>query len=89
MIGCTGFIGNELVPYLLRNGHHLTIVSRSKARTFTKELLSSKDITYLECNPAEDSNWSKGALIARRVVHGYPALIALGSSNTNILRTYT
>ena len=63
MIGCTGFIGNELVPHLLRNGHHLTIVSRSKARTFTKELLSSKDITYLECNPAEESNWSKGALI--------------------------
>ena len=28
LLGCTGFIGSELVPRLLKAGHHLTIISR-------------------------------------------------------------
>ncbi|HYP04136.1 MAG TPA: NAD-dependent epimerase/dehydratase family protein, partial [Cyanobium sp.] len=28
LLGCSGFVGRELVPYLLELGHQLTLVSR-------------------------------------------------------------
>ena len=63
MIGCTGFIGRELVPQLLSHGHHLTIISRKKAEDSTKELPSSTHLTRLQFNPADQSNWEQETLI--------------------------
>ncbi|MFL0773339.1 MAG: NAD-dependent epimerase/dehydratase family protein, partial [Prochlorococcus sp.] len=31
LLGCTGFVGRELVPRLLAAGHQLTLVSRRPA----------------------------------------------------------
>jgi uncharacterized protein YbjT (DUF2867 family) len=28
LLGCSGFVGRELVPYLLQLGHELTLLSR-------------------------------------------------------------
>jgi len=28
LLGCSGFVGRELVPYLLQLGHAITLVSR-------------------------------------------------------------
>jgi uncharacterized protein YbjT (DUF2867 family) len=29
LLGCSGFVGRELVPLLLKEGHSLTLISRS------------------------------------------------------------
>jgi len=62
LIGCTGFIGRELIPQLLSNGHHLTLVSRKKAPGFAQSLESSQFIN-LQLNPAEEKNWQQGELL--------------------------
>ena len=62
LLGCTGFIGRELVPKLLNHGHHLTIVSRKKAEDFSKQLPSSDHLTWLQCNPAIQGNWTQNTL---------------------------
>ncbi len=57
LIGCTGFIGRELIPQLLNHGHQLTIVSRKKEQGF-----SSDQITQLQLNPAIAHNWDGDVL---------------------------
>ena len=61
LIGCTGFIGRELVPHLLEAGHHLTLISRQKPqRVFHK--LQADRLTFLQCDPANPKNWQQGIL---------------------------
>ena len=58
LTGCTGFIGRELIPLLIKEGHSLTIITRQ-----TKEKLNTivKDssIRVIQMNPAESSSWDK------------------------------
>jgi uncharacterized protein (TIGR01777 family) len=53
LIGCTGFIGRELVPLLKAAGHQLTIVSRK-----------AKGDGYVQADPAVAENWQPGAPLA-------------------------
>ena len=62
LIGCTGFVGRELIPHLLKKGHHLTLVSRKSAREFTQTRLNNQ-LNHLQLNPAELKNWQKKELL--------------------------
>ncbi len=62
LIGCTGFIGRELVPQLLSQGHQLTVVSRNGAESFLTDLPSDL-LIKLKINPADQDSWQKGALL--------------------------
>tara|TARA_Y100001968_G_scaffold172279_1_gene157653 strand:- start:338 stop:1267 length:930 start_codon:yes stop_codon:yes gene_type:complete len=58
LTGCTGFIGKELVPLLLKEGHSITLISRqSKEKLRIKSNDSSLKIITI--NPAESSDWDQ------------------------------
>ena len=54
LLGCTGFVGRELVPFLLKLGHSLTLVSR-RAHPFP--LLESDRLVCLQLDPVEPASW--------------------------------
>ena len=54
LIGCTGFVGRELLPLLKAAGHELTIVSRSSAAK-----------GGLQANPALAKSWLPGTPLAK------------------------
>ena len=56
LTGCTGFIGRELIPLLIKEGHSLTVISRqSKGKLIT----NASSIKIIQMNPAESSSWKK------------------------------
>ena len=56
LLGCSGFVGRELVPYLLELGHTLTRVSR-------RDLPSSDPrLTHLILDPADPASWQRQEL---------------------------
>ena len=58
LTGCTGFIGRELIPLLIKEGHSLTVISRqSKERL--KTIANDQSINLIQMNPAESSSWDK------------------------------
>ena len=58
LTGCTGFIGRELIPLLIKEGHSLTVLSRqSKERL--KSIANDPSINVIQMNPADSSSWSK------------------------------
>ncbi|WP_353292750.1 TIGR01777 family oxidoreductase [Synechococcus sp. M16CYN] len=61
LLGCTGFIGYELVPILLQAGHQLTLVSRKSARGYELER-SNGQIDWLQLDPAISSSWQNPQL---------------------------
>ena len=61
LLGCTGFVGRELVPQLLQAGHQLTLVSRRLARGYAAEQADGR-VTWLQFDPAVESSWQDGAL---------------------------
>ena len=62
LLGCTGFVGRELVPQLLQAGHQLTLVSRRLARGYAAEQADGR-VTWLQFDPAVESSWQDGALL--------------------------
>ncbi len=62
LIGCTGFIGRELVPLLLAEGHKLTVVTRSPKKAL-KTIDIGKEIKILNFDPAKSSSWGNEELI--------------------------
>ena len=62
LLGCTGFIGSELVPQLIKSGHRLTILSR-KPRSALKGLFQDNEINFLHANPAHASSWNKEEIL--------------------------
>ena len=62
LLGCTGFIGRELVPQLLKSGHHLTIISR-KSRNKFWEANSPDQIVHLQIDPSNPNTWKRQSLI--------------------------
>ncbi len=63
LIGCTGFVGRELVPQLLNSGHQITLVSRKKTQSFAANL-PTKQLRPLKLDPADRKNWSKQPLVS-------------------------
>ncbi len=58
LTGCTGFIGRELIPLLIKEGHSLTVISRqSKGKLQT--IANDQNINFIQMNPAESSSWAK------------------------------
>ena len=58
LTGCTGFIGRELIPLLINEGHSLTVISRqTKGRLNT--IVKDSSIKVIQMNQAESSSWDK------------------------------
>ena len=62
LLGCTGFVGRELVPTLLKQGHQLTLISRRMARGYEAERAAG-DLTWLQLDPASATSWQDAALL--------------------------
>ncbi len=61
LLGCTGFVGQELVPYLLAQGHSITLLSR---RPGALSSLDSPALEPLTLDPSQPASWQNPALIA-------------------------
>ncbi|MGB7563765.1 MAG: TIGR01777 family oxidoreductase [Prochlorococcaceae cyanobacterium] len=61
LLGCTGFIGRELVPHLLEQGHSITLLSR---RPGALPGLESPALERLMLDPSQPASWQNPALIA-------------------------
>jgi len=59
LLGCTGFVGRELVPYLLELGHTLTLLSR-RPNPFPE--LAGDRLIGLNLDPADPASWQQEAL---------------------------
>ena len=60
LLGCSGFIGRELVPWLLDQGHELTLVSR-RSQPFPS--LADR-LVVLNLDPAQPASWRHPQLLA-------------------------
>jgi len=60
LLGCSGFVGRELVPYLLELGHQLTLVSR-REQPFPPRVMER--LVALRVDPAEAASWSQPELL--------------------------
>ena len=58
LTGCTGFIGRELIPLLLKEGHSLTVLSR-QSKDKLKPISNNSKTRVIRMNPAESSSWNK------------------------------
>ena len=65
LLGCTGFIGLELVPRLLDRGHTITLVSRSAAAPDWGQNSPGerKDPERLVLDPAQPESWADPRLL--------------------------
>ena len=61
LLGCSGFVGRELVPHLLQLGHQLTLVSR-RANPFPA--LVAERLELLRLDPALTASWQDDRLLA-------------------------
>tara|TARA_B100000073_G_scaffold346320_1_gene357457 strand:- start:4799 stop:5731 length:933 start_codon:yes stop_codon:yes gene_type:complete len=62
LLGCTGFIGKDLIPKLLAEGHNLCVVSRKNINKF-KRIEVLKKIQYLKLDLSKKSNWKNSNFI--------------------------
>ena len=60
LLGCTGFVGRELVPFLLNLGHQLTLVSRGYT---AGSLAADPRITHLHFDLSDLDSWRQPALL--------------------------
>ncbi|WP_028952933.1 TIGR01777 family oxidoreductase [Synechococcus sp. CC9616] len=56
LLGCTGFVGRELVPLLLAEGHQLSLVSRRLPRGFEAERADGR-LEWLQLDPSRPQSW--------------------------------
>lgn len=59
LFGCSGFVGRELVPFLLELGHELTLVSR-QSQPFAA--LVGQRLSVLRLDPADPGSWGHNGL---------------------------
>jgi len=59
LLGCSGFVGRALVPYLLELGHGLTVVSR-RHQPFPP--LAADRLKCLTLDPADPASWQQDSL---------------------------
>ncbi len=63
LFGCTGFIGSELVPRLLEEGHQIVLVGRNPCNHY-QEAQKEGRLDYLRIDPADILSWEEGPLSA-------------------------
>ena len=56
LTGCTGFIGRELIPLLIKEGHSLTVISRQSQGKLTS-ITNDQSMKVIQMNPVESSSW--------------------------------
>ena len=56
LTGCTGFIGRELIPLLIKEGHSLTVISR-RSKEKLKMMANDSGLRFIQMNPAESDSW--------------------------------
>ncbi|AII44581.1 multidrug MFS transporter [Synechococcus sp. KORDI-100] len=61
LLGCTGFVGRELVPLLLEAGHQLSLVSRRLPRGFESERADGR-LEWLQLDPSRSQSWQVSEL---------------------------
>jgi len=59
LLGCSGFVGRDLVPYLLELGHQCTLVSRRQAPLADRLL---ERLVCLRLDPSDPSSWQQDSL---------------------------
>ena len=57
LLGCTGFIGKELVPTLLKKGHEICIISRKSINNLKINIEINK-FKFLKIDLCKEQNWS-------------------------------
>ena len=62
LFGCTGFVGSELVPRLLKADHQLTVVSRRAASGFEAERSEGR-LIWLKLDPSNPTTWLDNNLL--------------------------
>ena len=62
LLGCTGFIGKELVPTLLNNNHEIYIVSRKPISNLKLDLDFNK-FKFVQINLSKEQNWNNKHLL--------------------------
>jgi len=62
LLGCTGFIGQELIPTLLEAGHQLTIVSRHESKHYANKFDKYK-LEWIQIDPSKLNSWDNTLLI--------------------------
>ena len=62
LLGCTGFVGRELVPALLEADHQLTLVSRRLARGYEAERADGR-LMWLQLDPSKSVSWQTPELV--------------------------
>ncbi len=62
LLGCTGFVGKELVPALLKEGHELCIVSRKNINNLKINIPLDK-FNFLKIDLSKKENWSNENLL--------------------------
>jgi len=56
LTGCTGLIGRELIPLLIKEGHSLTVISR-RPKEKLKMIFKESSLKFIQMNPAEAASW--------------------------------
>ena len=62
LLGCTGFIGKELVTALFKEGHEICIVSRKNIDALKIDI-SQEKFKFLKINLSKKQNWSNKNLL--------------------------
>ncbi len=62
LLGCSGFIGKQLVPELIEEGHEVTVVSRKKQLRFDP-IGKNVKLTHLQLDPSLISSWKDQRLL--------------------------
>ena len=62
LLGCTGFVGKELVPALLKEGHELCIISRKNINNLKINVPLNK-FKFLKIDLSKKRNWSNENLL--------------------------
>ena len=63
LLGCTGFVGKELVPALLKEGHELCIISRKNINNLRINIPLDK-FKFLKIDLSKKQNWSNENLLS-------------------------
>ena len=62
LLGCTGFVGKELVPALLKDGHELCIISRKNINNLKINIPLDK-FNFFKIDLSKKQNWSNENLL--------------------------
>ena len=63
LLGCTGFVGKELVPALLKEGHEICIISRKNINNL-KLNISLDNFKFLKIDLSKKQNWKSENLLS-------------------------